>query len=217
MIKLSERLQAAADMVRKDAVLADVGCDHGFVPVYLVQSAKIKSAVASDINEGPLASCERLVKENNLEDKISCVLSNGLENINLDEVDDILIAGMGGQLIAEILSKADINKLKEKHLILNPMTHPEDARRFLFENGFEIDKDIILKDKKHYYNVFDAYYTGNKKDYSKTELFLGNIKSFDEGRGYFLHLLNYLENKQKSGEDFSQVLTAIWEKLNDNC
>ena len=162
MIKLSKRLQALADMVNEGAPLADIGCDHGYVPVYLVQSGKIQYAVASDINEGPLASCKVLVEENALEDKIKCVLSNGLESINLDEVDDVLIAGMGGELIAEILGNVDTEALKNKHLILNPMTHPEIARRFLYENGFEIKKDIIVKDGKHFYSEFDATYSGFK-------------------------------------------------------
>ena len=216
MIKLSERLKTAADMIRQGSALADIGCDHGYVPVYLVQSGKIKYAVASDINKGPLTSCESLVKENFLEDKIKCVLSDGLENINLDEVDDILIAGMGGELIADILSKGDKNKLKEKHLILNPMTHPEIARKLLYENGFEIQNDIIIKDKKHYYNIFDCFYKGDKTPFNQTDLFLGKIEINEENKGYFLHLLNYLNNKQKSGEDFGEVICAIEEKINDN-
>ena len=217
MISLSKRLQALADTVNEGAVLADVGCDHGYVPVYLVQSGKIKYAFASDINEGPLASCRALVEENALEDKITCVLSNGLERINLDEIDDILIAGMGGELIAEILGKADIEKLKTKHLILNPMTHPEHARRFLFENGFEIQSDIIVKDGKHYYSIMDAVGGSFGISYELSDLYLGKIEISDDNKGYFEHLLNYLRNKQKSGENFADVIRAIEEKINDNC
>ncbi|MBE6740779.1 MAG: SAM-dependent methyltransferase [Ruminococcaceae bacterium] len=215
-MKLSKRLSAAANLIRQGARLADIGCDHGYVPVYLIENGKISSAVASDINEGPLASCKRLVKENKLEDNITCVLSNGLEKVNLDEVDDILIAGMGGELISEILSNCDISKLKEKHIILNPMTHPEIARQFLFDNGFGIQSDIIVKDKKHYYSIFDCVYTGKTIQYSKTDLFLGKIEINQENEGYFLHLLNYLRNKQKSGGDFSEVISAVEEKINDN-
>jgi len=216
MIKLSKRLQALADMVNEGSTLADIGCDHGYVPVYLVQSGKIKSAIASDINEGPLASCKALVEENALEDKITCVLSNGLERINLDGIDDILIAGMGGELIAEILGKADIEKLKTKHLILNPMTHPEHARRFLFENGFEIQRDIVVKDGKHYYSIMDAVGGSSEISYELSDLYLGKIEISDDNKGYFEHLLNYLKNKQKSGENFADVIRAIEEKINDN-
>ena len=217
MIKLSKRLEAAANPVRQGSRLADIGCDHGYVPVYLIQSGRIKSAVASDINEGPLASCKRLVKENNLEGKIKCVLSDGLENINLDEVDDILIAGMGGELIARILSNSDLKKLKGKHLIINPMTHPEHARRFLYENGFEIQNELVVKDGRHYYAIADAINTGAFIPYTRADLYLGKIEVNNDSKGYFEHLLKYLKNKQKSGEDFSEVIAAIEEKINDNC
>ena len=215
-INLGKRLSAAANLIRQGSALADIGCDHGYVPVSLILNGKIKSAVASDINEGPLNSCISLVKEYELEDRIKCVLSDGLDKINLDEVDDILIAGMGGELIAEILSNCDKEKLKQKHLILNAMTHPEEARRFLYDFGFEINNDIIIKDKKHYYSIMDAYYTGNIKAYRECELFLGNIKEFKENREYFEHLLNYLKNKQKSGQDFSLIISEIKEKIDDN-
>ena len=217
MIKLSKRLQAAADMVNEGCVLADIGCDHGYVPVYLIQSGKIKYAFASDINEGPLASCRALVEEREFEDKISCVLSNGLEKISLDEVDDILIAGMGGELIADILNNADSDKLSKKHLIINPMTHPEHARRFLYDNGFEIQNEIVVKDGKYYYAIADAVNIGAAIPYTRADLYLGKIEVNGKSKGYFEHLLNYLNNKQKSGEDFSEVIAAIEEKINDNC
>ena len=217
MKELSKRLRAVADMVRQGSRIADIGCDHGYLPVALMLEGKIEYAVASDINIGPLNSCISLVKENVLEGKIKCVLSNGLENINLDDVDDIIIAGMGGELIAEILSNCDFDKLKDKHLILNPMTHPEVARRFLYENGFEIQNDIIVKDGKHYYTINDAIITASAIPYTQSDLFLGKIEVTEENKGYFLHLLNYLENKQKSGLDYSDVISDIKEKINDNC
>lgn len=214
-MKLSKRLKAAADMVRQGSCLADIGCDHGYVPVSLILDGRIKSAVASDINEGPLNSCISLVKEYELEDKIKCVLSNGLEKINLDEVDDILIAGMGGILIYEILNNADFEKLKEKHLVLNPMTHPEEARLWLNHYGFEINNDIIVKEGKHYYSIMDAYYTGCD-DVFDADCFLGKIEVNEENKGYFEHLLNYLRNKQKGELDWSREIRAIEEKINDN-
>ncbi len=148
MIKLTNRLSAVAQLVREDASLADVGCDHGYLPAYLIMNGKIKSAVACDINKGPLDSCIQLVADYSFEDKIKCVLSDGLCNIAENECDDIAICGMGG--------------------------------------------NIFNCDKSYYY--------------------LGNIKNF-ENKDYFNHLLNYLENKLKSGEDFSDVISAIKEKL----
>ena len=213
MINLSKRLQSCADLVRSGKRLADVGCDHGYVPVYLVENEKIPFAIACDVNEAPLLSCKNLVCDYGFENKIKCVLSNGLENVEENEADDVLIAGMGGELIAEILSNcAYINK---KHLILNPMTHPELARKWLYENGFEIENDFVVSEGKHSYSVFDAYYTGENKDYTDLDLFLGKISDFSN-KDYFIHLLNYLKNKEKGGADYSGLILKIEEKINDN-
>ncbi|MGN0523323.1 MAG: class I SAM-dependent methyltransferase [Eubacterium sp.] len=210
MIKLSNRLSAAAAMVTRGSRLCDVGTDHGYVPVYLLEQGIIISAVACDINTGPLNSCIALVNECGLNEKIKCVLSNGLEKISESEIDDILIAGMGGELIADILSACPY--AHKKHLILNPMTHPEVARKWLYDNGFDIVNDIIVCDGKHHYNVFDAVYSGNITEKSTVDYYLGNIKDFSDTK-YFTHLLNYLENKQKGGGDYFDVINAIKEKL----
>ena len=216
MIKLTERLLAVARLVRENTSLADIGCDHGFLPVYLVLNGRIKSAVASDINEGPLDSCRSLVREYALDDKIKCVLSDGLQNIPENEADDIAVCGMGGELIADILSKCEWAKNKDKHYVFNPMTHSEILRRYLCENGFEIGEDIIVREGKRYYSVFEAVYTGTVKAYSESYYYLGNITDFTN-KEYFRHLLNYLENKTKSGFDHSDVIAEIKEKINDNC
>lgn len=212
MVKLTKRLDAVASLVRENSALADVGCDHGYLPVYLLLNDKIKSAVASDINEGPLLSCKNLVCEYSLQDKVKCVLSDGLKNISSDDCDDVTVCGMGGELIAKILSECEWAKDKEKHYVFNPMTHPEILRKYLCENGYEINNDFVIKDGKHYYNVFDAFYTGKVLEYSDSYYYLGNIDSF-EHKDYFNHLLNYLENKMKGGCDYTNIITAIKEKL----
>ena len=208
MIKLTPRLSAAAQLVRQGCVLADIGCDHGFLPVYLLQTGKIKGAVASDVNEGPLRSCQLLVKECGFENKVKCVLSNGLEGISESDCSDISICGMGAELIVKILSSCSWVENKEKHFIFNPMTHSEILRRYLCENGFEIQNDIIVKEGNRYYNVLDAYYTGDIIERSEAYYYLGEIKSF-EYKGYFYHLLNYLENKEKGGADNKEIICTI--------
>lgn len=210
MIKISDRLCTCSSMVRQGKRLCDVGTDHGYVPVYCVQKGIIPSAIACDINEGPLSSCKALVKEYSLSDKIKCVLSDGLEKINGDEVDDILLAGMGGELITDILSRCPY--VKEKHLIMNPMTHPEVLREWLYSNGFQINNDVIVPDGRHHYNVFDAVYTGAVGNKTETDYYLGNIRDFSD-KEYFLHLLNYLKNKQKGGEDKSLIIKRIEELI----
>lgn len=206
MIKLSKRLAACAGLVRHGKRLADIGCDHGYIPVYLCENGMIEYAIASDINEGPLSACRLLVKSTGLEDNIKCVLSDGLEKIDKNEVDDILIAGMGGELIADILSRCDY--VRSKHLILNPMTHPELARKWLFDNGFAIQNDIVVADAGHHYSVMDAYYTGQTAEYTELDAYLGKIQDFSD-KEYFIHLINYLKNKEKGGYDYATVIAAI--------
>lgn len=206
MQKLSIRLSSVAALVKQDAAIADIGTDHGYIPVYLAEKKVIKSAVASDINEGPLNSCISLVKEKGFENIIRTKLSNGLDSLDENDFDTIIIAGMGGELISDILSRHSY--VKDKHIILQPMTHPEVARKFLYDNGFEIKNDIIVKDGRHYYNVFDAYYTGKIIPKSRVDYFIGNIRDFSN-KEYFEHLLNYFKNKSKSGEDYSDIISAL--------
>ena len=212
MIKLTERLSAVARLVRADSVLADVGCDHGFLPAYLLLNGKIKGAVASDIHEGPLNSCKSLVEEYALQDKIKCVLSDGLQSVNADDCTDVAVCGMGGELIADIISACPWEKSNDKHYVFIPMTHPEVLRKYLCNNGFEIGRDIIVKEGRHYYSVFDAVYTGMIKDCPESYYYLGNIDDF-EHKAYFKHLLNYLENKMKGGADYSEIISAVKEKI----
>lgn len=206
MKALSNRLMAVADMVKQGSVIADIGTDHGYIPVYLYKAGIITGAVAADINEGPLNSCRKFVEQQGLSGVISVRLSDGLKQLHPDEYDTIIIAGMGGELIADILSRDD--SIRDKHIILNPMTHPEAARKFLFDNGFEIDRDIIVPDGRHHYSVFDAHYSGLVTKKTKRDYFLGNIQDFSD-KEYFAHLLNYLKNKAKSAEDLKDIINEI--------
>lgn len=209
MIKLTCRLQAVADMVNDGACVVDVGTDHGYIPAYLVKNEIAKSVVACDINEKPLASCRRYISSLGIDDRVKCVLSDGLNNINC-EYDTVIIAGMGGELIAQILENAE--NIRHCRLILNPMTHPELARKWLYTNGFCIEKDIVVADSKHHYSVFCARYIGGVQNKGEVDFFLGEISDFSD-KEYFEHLLVYLKNKQKSGVDYSDVISAIEGKI----
>ena len=209
-MQLSNRLSAVASLVKPGSAIADIGTDHGYIPVFLCKAGIIQHAVASDINEGPLSSCKALVEQEDLQHKIKTCLSNGLEGLLSCDFDTVIIAGMGGELISDILSKCAY--ISEKHIILNPMTHPELARKFLYDNGFEIKNDLIVQDGHHYYSVFDAEYTGKIMPRNRADYYLGNITDFSQ-KEYFLHLLSYLKNKSKSGEDYSDIIAAVEEKL----
>lgn len=209
MQRLSKRLKAVADLVSNGSAIVDIGTDHGYVPVYLVENNISPRAVAADINEAPLNSCIELIKRSNLEDKIISRISDGLENIKPDEADTVIIAGMGGELIADILSRCEW--IKEKHLILQPMTHAEVTRKFLYDKGFELLNDLIIADGRHHYSVFDARYSGVFEPKALTDYYLGNIKDFSD-KEYFRHLLSFLKNKSITDSSVNEVIAAV-EKL----
>lgn len=207
MIKLTNRLMAIAKEVKPCNTVVDIGTDHGYIPVYLVQNNICENAIACDVNIGPLKSCKFLVESLSLEDKIKCVLSDGFENIK-GNFDCAVMAGMGGELISDILTKSNMDNLKNCNLVINPMTHSEHVRKWLYTNGFSIDNDVVIPDLKHHYNIISAHFTGEYISPDNVRIFLGEIKDYND-REYFLHLKNYLLSKQKSGIDYSDVINAI--------
>lgn len=160
MISLSPRLKCAADMVRKNRNTVDIGTDHAYLPVYLVQNGITGRVLACDIGEKPLENAKKTVSLCYLEDKISLRISDGLKNVNPCEAEEILICGMGGTLISEILSAAPFIKTPGVHLILQPMTHCEDVRLFLCKNGFSVTQEKCAADAGRLYCCISAEYTG---------------------------------------------------------
>ena len=175
MIRLKPRLKTAADMVRVGSRVADIGTDHAYLPAALILSGKIPSAVAADLRKGPLENAAETVRNNCIEDKVQLRISDGLKCVRPDEVDDIVIAGMGGILISEILTDADWVKDPKYKLILQPQSHDEDVRRYLFANGFEItDEEVCFEDGKVYICI-GAVFTGNIQPHTDAEIMFGNI------------------------------------------
>ncbi len=153
--QLSKRLEAVASFVTTGNRVADVGTDHGYVPIYLVQTGKVPHAIAMDINKGPLLSADANIKKFGLEKSIETRLSNGLRAYILDEADSVIIAGMGGGLIVDILSES-LDKLTGLELILSPQSDIELVRRFLCDNHFKIVEEAMLIDDGKYYTIMKA-------------------------------------------------------------
>ncbi|MBQ8388447.1 MAG: SAM-dependent methyltransferase [Clostridia bacterium] len=168
---LKNRLQAAASFVRRGSAIADVGTDHAWLPIYLLSRGIASRAVASDINEGPLCRA-RINIPKNLSKKIELRLTDGLAGIEDFGAQDILICGMGGELIARILQDAPFTKDKNIRLILQPMTKAPYLREFLLSAGFRII-DEALADDDRIYQVICAEYCGESEEYSPVELLLG--------------------------------------------
>ncbi len=154
------RLLTAATLVRPGSRMADIGTDHAYLPIYLVESAICPAAIASDIRPGPADSARKNVATAGLSAQIDVRLGDGLSGISPDEVDDIVIAGMGGETIATILQAAEWVKNAHYRLVLQPMTRPEELRRWLLTNGFAILCERLVADGHHLYTVMAAEFTG---------------------------------------------------------
>lgn len=148
---LSNRMASVAHLVPKGTTACDIGCDHGFVAIYLVENGKCPKVIAMDINRGPLLRAKEHIGKAGLSAYIETRLSDGLEKLKPGEADCMIAAGMGGRLTVKILSDYP-EKLKSlRCLILQPQSEVAFVRRFLRENGYEIRKeDMVLEDGKFY-------------------------------------------------------------------
>ncbi len=162
-MELSKRLMKIASYVNYCEAIADIGTDHGYIPIYLVKNNKCNSAIASDINKGPIEKASTNIRFEGLSEKIKCLLGGGLKPLKVGEVNGVIIAGMGGNLIRDIILE-DIEKVKlYDFLILQPAQNPEVLRNFLYNNNFEIlNEDLILDDGK-FYELFKVKYNENAK------------------------------------------------------
>ena len=166
MIKLDKRLAAAAKMVRDGGVAADIGSDHGYLACYLAQNSICTSVYACDINAEPLERTRQTIAQYGLGDKVEVLLSNGLQALNNKHIDDIIIAGMGGELIAQIIEDAQWHHEEKTRFILQPMTKAERLRTWLYKNGFKIKAEHVVSCGRFSYSVMQAEYTGYVVDVS---------------------------------------------------
>lgn len=159
-IRLSKRLQMLADLVTAGNKIADVGCDHGFLPIYLVQSGKVSGALAMDVRTGPLESAREHVAAYGLGEYIELRLSDGLKEYSKGEAETIVCAGMGGRLMERILTESLDKAKAAKELILQPQSELREFRIFLRKAGFAVLKEDAAFEDGKYYFAMKAVYTG---------------------------------------------------------
>ncbi len=151
-----ERLKCIASNVKSGGIVADIGCDHAFTSIYLVEEKLARGAIAIDINKEPLKRAWQHIQESGMEEYISVRLSNGARELKKGEADTILISGMGGALIASILEES-INIIKDaKELVLSPQSEIYIVRHFLHDNGFKIVSEEMVKEQGKFYVVIRA-------------------------------------------------------------
>ena len=162
-MELSKRLKRIAEHVDKCESVADIGTDHGYIPIYLVKEGICKKAIASDINKGPIEKAKVNVAFEGVSDKVKCLLGPGLNPLKVGEVNGVILAGMGGNLTRDILL-ADMDKVKKyDFIILQPAQNPEVLREFLYKNDYEIIDEDLIKDEGRFYELFKVKYNENSE------------------------------------------------------
>ncbi len=170
---MDQRLSCIFHMIRPGRGVIDVGTDHGYLPLRLAESGYPGEILASDIREGPLAAARRTASQSEVGRRICFLFSDGLEACPPDEVDTIVIAGMGGDTICGILDRAEWCMDPVYSFILQPMTKAEVLRYWLSNNGFRIDEEHLVEDKDAIYQILGAHFTDRNELLSDAELRIG--------------------------------------------
>ena len=179
MYKLSERLKVIAGLVSEAASVVDIGADHGYLSIFIEKTKSPKKIIAADINEKPLLSAKRNIEKTGAK-SIETRLSDGLAKIQPDEVDTVIIAGMGGEVISGIIDRAEWLKDSRYTLLLQPMTSATNLRRYLAENGFDIVYEQAVKDAGKIYSVIKAQFVGELKSFDEAFFHIGKLNAQNE-------------------------------------
>lgn len=178
MIPISPRLLCCASMIQGDSV-CDIGTDHAYLPAYLVSGGTVKTVIATDVKQGPLNSAAGTLKRYHVAENIRLILSDGFDKVPPKGITDVVIAGMGGETIRDILAAKSAQFLKKgANLVLQPMTKAEILRAWLAENGFTVTKETAVRDT-HVYTVMQAHYTGEVRTLTEAEAYCGKLKRTD--------------------------------------
>ena len=214
IMELSSRLSACAALV-KGRCVADIGTDHAYLPVYLVEKGICERAFASDINAGPLASASENVRKYALEDKIELVLSDGLDGVPDGQCDCIVIAGMGGELICRIITESRFFKRDGICFVLQPMSKPEEVRSMLWREGYTVTDDVTARERGRIYQIMRAEYTGRALSFDKCDALCGKERDDADYRALIENTLKKIRKKVRgmrlSGADAREEEALIAE------
>lgn len=175
-IELSKRLAKVAEFVKRDEIILDIGSDHAYLPIYLVEEKLVAAAIAGEIVRGPYEKARNKVARHDLTDKISIRLGSGFDVLEIgEEMGTIFICGMGGILISEIIEKGmkDNKIAKDSRLVLQANNKEDLLRKLLMGLNFEIIDESIVKENDKYYEIIVSNKSERKIEYNQEELFFG--------------------------------------------
>ena len=202
-IKIGSRLLMAASFIDKGKTVCDVGCDHGKLSLYLVKEGKAERIIATDINEHPLQKAIDLFESNHLSDIAQFVQTDGLSGIeDTSDITHVVIAGLGGGTMADVIDGAPFIREQKTRLVLLPAQNGFAIRRYLYENGFEIEKEENVAEKGKYYACISAVYKGNVTEPTPFRIYIGESRHNTDSSalGYMKMVLSRLEKKYKGIE-----------------
>ena len=205
-LKLTDRLLTIAKCVTPNSKVADIGTDHGYIPVYLLKNKITEYVIAADINKGPLENAKKEVDTNKLSEFIELRLGGGMTVLKEDEVDEVIIAGMGGVLISEIIDASIEIAKKLKKLILQPMQASDELRKYLYNNNFAIIEEKLVKEDFRIYEILIVEYNPKEKVVVE-EIFYEVGKKLVENNDILLK-----EFLKKKINEYEKILSKI-EKL----
>lgn len=193
-MQLSKRLQTVADTVTKGNSVADIGCDHAYIAIYLIEEAIAPKVIAMDINKGPLQRADENIRAKGYENRIQTRLSDGLDKLSKDEVETVLMAGIGGALMIRILEEGKEVLEGVNELVLSPQSEINLVRKHLHDNNFAITEEKMIMDEGKYYVVIKAISTSQKEEYKK-QVFYQYGKILLESKETVL--LEYLKREER--------------------
>lgn len=210
LYELDNRLQVCADMVEMGSKVADIGTDHAYLPIWLCKKGIAVSAIASDVRKEPLRSAKEHIARYHAEDMVAIRLSDGLKEFKDGECDCIIIAGMGGELISNIVLSTQWLKNNNITLILQPMTKGEVVRRSLSSVGFELVNEKAVDAMGKVYTVMKWVYNGNIKPNDEFFNYMGLLvnDNSDISKRYVDSLLHHLKNRY-IGNNLKEILELI--------
>lgn len=219
-MKLTPRLLTIAKQVKQGAKVADVGTDHGYIPIWLVENGICDRVIASDINEGPTDNARKAIAAEGYTGQIEARLGGGLMPYEMGEVDTVIIAGMGGLLIADILSERPEMTASVNTFILQPMQAQKELRKWLHEHDFYIKSEHLSREGNRIYEILVVEHgPQNVEDDLRYEIGIDMLKSGDPLSIFFLEkkikqfktIIQGLEYSK--GDDVAVKKTALEHKL----
>ncbi len=205
-MKLSRRLETIASFVPEGSAVADIGTDHGYIPIHLVQEGKAKHAIAMDVRKGPLLRAQAHIHEAGLEAHVEVRLSDGLLKLEQNEADCVVIAGMGGELIIHILEEGRGLWEGIPHWVLSPHSELDKVRRFLEEQEFFTWRETMIKEEGKFYTVMGINRTNKAGEKDNREISYRYGRSLLESKDPVLK-----EYLKKEEEQLGQIMRGLSE------